>query len=196
MPPGGWAYCLMFPRAHCLIAGLALACAGAAPVHAEEFRTFSSEGLPGSQGVVVRVKHPAHWRKVALEDELALAELRGTQGRVTGILQVGRGRRQHDMEALCRPERARTMLQDMSAQEPGTRVTDVVARRVDGRPAFELRYERSDAPGFLLVRSVIVCLKDSRLVVSCAAAGEQRAALAEIEPVCRQVLESVTVAEE
>ena len=46
------------------------------------------------------------------------------------------------------------------------------------------------------VRSVIVCLKDSQLVVSCGGTGAAKPALAQIEPVCRRVLESLTISEE
>jgi hypothetical protein len=161
---------------------------------AEEFKAFDSRGLPRSEGVAVRVSHPAHWQSVELDDEMALAELRGPHGAATGILQIGRGRKRSDMETLCRPERARTLLE--GAQDEGVRVTDVVARRHEGRPAYDIRYERSSAPAFVVVRSVIVCLRDSQLVVSCAAEGTGRAALAGLEPVCRQVLESLSVSEE
>ena len=163
---------------------------------AEALAQFESRGLPRSQGVVVRLQHPAGWQRVEADDELAMAELRGPHGNLTAILQIARGRRQADMPALCKPERARTMMLDVAGREPGTRVTDVVARAHRGRPAFEVRYERSDAPLFLVARSMIICLADSRLVVSCAGAGPAKAGLAQIEPVCRQVLESVTVAEE
>jgi hypothetical protein len=173
-------------------AGSACAAAGA-----EELREFSSRGLRGSEGVVVRIAHPAAWKKVDTDDEMALVELRGPQGALTGILQVGRGRRhQGDMAALCHPERARTMLQNPAAQEPGTRVTEVVARSSGGRAGYEVRYERNSAPEFLLVRSVIVCLKDSRLVVSCGASGTRKPALTAIEPVCAQVLDSLHITEE
>jgi hypothetical protein len=43
---------------------------------------------------------------------------------------------------------------------------------------------------------VVVCLKDSQLVVSCAGAGEAKTAVAAIEPVCGRVLESLKIAEE
>src|SRR4051794_37449546 len=141
---------------------LALACAAVFPARAEDFREFSSKGLPRSDGIVVRVNHPAGWKKVALDDEMALAELRGPFGKATGVLQIGRGGRRADMEALCRPENARTMLRSLAGQEADTRVTDVFARKHQDRPAFELRYERNTAPTFTLVRSVIVCLKDSK----------------------------------
>ena len=173
---------------------LALALTGLTPAQADDFREFDSRGLPGSQGIVVRMRHPAAWRKVKTDDEIALAELRGPEGKLTGILQVARGRRQAGAEALCAPERARTMLQQLEASD--ARVTDVVSRSHDGRPGFEIRYERSNAPGFLLVRSVIVCLRDSRLLVSCGATGDTRAALAGIEPVCEQVLESLRISEQ
>lgn len=175
---------------------LALAATAAWPAQAQDMTTFDSHGLPRSDGVVVRLTHPSAWKKVEADDELALAELRGPQGAVTGILQVARGRRHNDMAALCRPERAGTMLRDVSGREPGTRVTDVAARTHQGRPAFELRYERQVAPAFLRVRSLIVCLKDSRLVVSCAGEARVKSALDSIEPVCRQVLDSVSVSED
>lgn len=182
--------------ARVLAATLVLTCAVSTPAFAQELRDFSSAGLPGSEGVVVRMRHPAGWKKVATDDPRALAELRGPHGRLTGILQIGRGQRQDDMQALCQPERARTMLQKLSAEESDTRVTDVFARTHEGRPGYEVRYERSNLPDFLLVRSLIVCLKDSRLVVSCGATGGNRAALAEIEPVCSQVLGTLSISEE
>lgn len=166
------------------------------PAGAQESREFSSQGLPGSEGVVVRVSHPSHWRKVEVDDEMALAELRGTQGRLTGILQVGRGRPRHDMASACAPERARTMLQNLAAEDADARVTEVFARRHEGRAAYEVRYERRHAPDTMAVRSLIVCLKDSRLVISCGALGPSKPALAEMEPVCRQVLESVRISED
>lgn len=166
-----------------------------APVRAEDFTTFDSTGLRGSEGIVVRVSHPSHWKKVPLADEMALAELRGKEGSVTGILQVGRGHRQHDMQALCNPERARTMLQGIADREPGTRVTDVVALEHEGRPGFDLRYERKNDATVMLVQSRIVCLKDTRLVVSCAGEARTRAEAAGIEPVCRRVMESLAITE-
>jgi hypothetical protein len=167
------------------------------PLRADEFREFSSRGLRGSADLDVRVQHPASWKKVETDDEMALVELRGPQGALTGILQIGRGRRQRtDMEALCHPERARTMLQNPGVQQPDTRITDVVARTTAGRAGYEVRYERNNPPDFLLVRSAIVCLKDSRLVVSCGASGERRSALAAIEPVCAQVLDSLRITED
>lgn len=178
------------------LALLAAACAVAAPAGAQGLQEFSTRGLPRSEGVVVRVKHPSHWQRVAPDDDMAVAELRGRQGPLTGILQIGRGGRRTDLEAACRPERARTMLQGIGAQEPDARVTDVFARSHEGRPAFEVRYERNGPGPFLRVRSVIVCLKDSRLVVSCAGSADQKAALEAIEPVCSQVLESLSVAED
>jgi hypothetical protein len=181
---------------HAVLRFAALACALAAPVHAQDFVEFSSKGRPGSEGIEVRVSHPARWRRVPVDDPGALAELRGPQGTLTGILQIGRGRKQADIEAACQPERAQTMLQNPRPEESDARITDVFARTLEGRPAFEVRYERPTAPEFLLVRSVIVCLKDTRLVVSCGAAGASRSALEAIEPVCRQVLESVRVTEE
>lgn len=170
---------------------LATACAATPLAHAETWQEFSTEGLPGSRGVVVRISHPANWKPVPIDDPMALAELRGAHGRLTGILQIGRGRQRQDMEAVCHPERARSMLQNLEAQE--ARVMEVFARRHEGRPAFEMRYERKDPP--MLVRSVIVCLKDTRLVVSCGATGPSKAALGDIEPVCRQVLGSLAVTE-
>lgn len=179
------------------VTALALATFVGPPLRADELRDFSSRGLRGSQGVDVRVQHPASWKKVETDDEMALVELRGPQGALTGILQIGRGRRQRtDMEALCHPERARTMLQNPGAQEPDTRVIEVVARTTAGRPGYEVRYERSNPPDFLLVRSAIVCLKDSRLVVSCGATGAPKSALPAIEPVCAQVLDSLRITEE
>lgn len=170
---------------------LALIPAWLLPARAQDFAVFDSKGQPGFQGVVVRVSHPPAWKKVEIDDEMALAELRGPHGRLTGILQIGRGRPQADMAGLCKPDRARTMLQNSDA-----RVTDVVAREHEGRRAFEIRYERQDAGAYVLVRSVIVCLTDTRLVVSCGATGGMKAALADIEPVCRQVLGSLTISEE
>ena len=123
-----------------LFTTLVLALATAPVAGADDFREFSSQGLPGSQGVIVRVKHPAGWNKVPTDDPMALAELRGPQGRLTGILQIGRGRRRPDMAALCTPEHARTMLQNLTAREPDARLTDVLFRRVQGRPAYEIRY--------------------------------------------------------
>lgn len=166
------------------------------PAGAQESREFSSQGLRGSEGVVVRVSHPSHWRQVAVDDEMALAELRGTRGRLTGILQVGRGQLRHDMASACAPERARTMLQNVAAEDADARVMEVFARQHEGRPAYEVRYERKHPPAFMAVRSLIVCLKDSRLVISCGALGPSKPALAEMEPVCRQVLESVRVSED
>jgi hypothetical protein len=171
-------------------------CAVLRPAAAQEFREFTSQGLHGSEGVVVRVSHPSHWRKVEVDDEMALAELRGTRGRLTGILQVGRGQRRHDMASACAPERARTMLQNVAAEDTDARVMDVFARQHQGRPAYEVRYERKHPQAFMAVRSLIVCLKDSRLVISCGALGPSRPALAEMEPVCHQVLESVRVSED
>jgi len=172
----------------------ALLALAAWPACGEEFKDFDTRGLPGAQGVVVRVRHPAPWQEVPADDAQVLAEFRGPQDGLTGILQIGRGQRRDDIATLCQPERARTMLQD--AHEPGTRVTDVFARRLDGRPAYEIRYERHEAPTFLVVRSLVVCLKDTRVVVSCGGAGERKAGLSAIEPVCRQVLDSLSVSEE
>lgn len=195
----GWRYAVEQKREHPLrsfLTGLALAACALGPARAQEVQPFDSSGLPGSEGVVVRLQHPPHWQRAPLDDEMALAELRGSDGRVTGILQVGRGRPRPDMRALCRPERARTMLQRLEEQESDARVTDVVAREHEGRPAFEIRYERNEAPRFLRVRSLVVCLKDTQLVVSCGGEAAVKTALAGIEPVCRQVLESLTVSEE
>ena len=182
-----------------LTASLLLASALAAAANAQElpgFAEFDSARLPGSRGVVVRVRHPAGWKKVEVDDDMALAELRGPQGRLTGILQIGRGRQQEGVEALCRPERARTMLQNLGAEESDVRITDVVARQHEGRPGYEIRYQRSNPPDYLQVRSLVVCLKDSRLVVSCGASGPGKAALADIEPVCRQVFDSLRISED
>jgi hypothetical protein len=176
------------------LAALALlACTDASRAQAPEFAEFSSRGLPRSRGIEVRVSHPPHWRRVETDDAMALAELRGSEGHLTGILQIGRGRRRADIAALCVPERALSLL-----GQPGedTRVTDVVARAHQGRAAYEIRYERSDPPDFLVVRAVLVCLKDSQLVVSCAGTAQAKAAAAAIEPVCARVLESVSIAEE
>lgn len=186
--------------ASALLAVLALTAGGRAPAQAQaqtlDFKEFSTRGLPGSRGVVVRLQHPAGWKKVPVDDAGALAELRGAQGPLTGILQIGRGRRQPGTQAACQPERARTLLQSLAVTEPEARVTEVFARQHEGRPAYEFRYERNTPPDFLRVRGVIVCLKDSKLLVSCGALGPARAALAAIEPLCRQLLDSVTVVEE
>lgn len=180
-----------------IIAALVAGAAGAPwPAQSADFVEFDSRGLRGSEGVVVTMRHPAGWKKVRSDDELALAELRGPHGRLTGIVQVARGRHRAGMEDLCHPGRARSMLQNLPADAADTRVTEVVARTMDGRPGFELSYQRSNPPEFVLVRSVIVCLQDSRVLVSCAGSGDSRAALPAIEPVCRQVLDSVRVAEE
>ena len=166
------------------------------PLRAQETSVFSSQGLAGSEGVVVRVRHPSHWKKVELDDEMALAELRGTRAGITGILQVGRGRLRQDMASACAPGRARTMLQNLAAEDADARVTDVVARSHGDRAAYEVRYERRQPPAFLAVRSLIVCLKDSRIVVSCGAQATAKHALADMEPVCREVLESVSISED
>jgi hypothetical protein len=178
-----------------ITAALALSPAFLPHARADDLVEFSSKGLPGSEGVTVRLRHPAAWKKVVSDDDRAVAELRGPQGALTGILQIGRGGKRTDMEALCHPGRALTMLQNPRARESGVRITDVVARASDGRPGFDVRYERNDAP-FLRVRSRIVCLKDTRLVVSCGATGPARPALGEIEPVCGRVLESLSISEE
>jgi hypothetical protein len=177
------------------IAMLASAWIAAAPAQPATFAEFSTQGLPGSQGLVVRVRHPAAWKPVPSEDAQAVAELRGPEGELTAILQIGRGQRRDDVASLCTPERARTMLQDVASREPGTRVTDVVFRPRAQRAAYELRYERRLTPEFLAVHSVIACLKDTRLVVSCGALARRRTALAGIEPVCDQVLESLDIVE-
>lgn len=178
-----------------LLLPLLLACA-LAPASAQDLQEFSTQGLRGSAGIVVRIRHPAAWKRVTSDDVRAVAELRGPQGRLTGILQIGRGRQRADMEGACAPERASTMLQNLSGPESDTRVTDVFARVLQGRPAFELRYERQHPPEFLAVRSLIVCLKDTQLVVSCGATAKLRPLLSEIEPVCREVLDSLSVIEE
>ena len=179
-----------------IIACLALAVTGVAGAQAPSFKETSTRGRPRSDGLVVRVSHPAEWREVISDDEMALAELRGPHGRLTGILQIGRGLRRKDTEALCAPERAQTMLKDITAEDPDVLVTDVVARKHEGRPAYEVAYQRNSAPVFMRVRSVIVCTKDSQVVVSCAGGGAAKSALAEIEPVCRQVLDSLSISEE
>jgi len=178
-----------------IVATLAITLAAMSLARAEDFKEFNSEGMPRSQGVVVRVSHPPQWRMVPVNDGMALAELRGPHGRLTGILQIARGRQRTDMETLCKPERARMMLQNLTSGEQDTRVTDVLARQRQGRPAYEIRYERNNAPTFMVVRSVVVCLKDSQLLVSCAGAGKVKAAVAGIEPVCSRVLESLDITE-
>lgn len=183
----------MFPRVPALALALAAILLPARAAE-DDFRSFDTRGLPGSQGISIRLAHPAAWRKVRAEDEAALAELRGPHGGVTGIVQVGRGQRRADIAELCRPERAHTMLQ--SAADPDLNVLEVVAREHEGRPGYEIRYERTTAPGFLRVRSLVVCLKDTRVVVSCGAAGAPKSALAAIEPVCDRVMESVRITEE
>lgn len=169
----------------------------AAPAHAQDFAPFSTRGLAGSEGLVVRLSRPPAWRRAALEDPLAIAELRGPWEGLTGIVQIGRGRRRADIAALCTPDRARTLLaRPAGDEERDARVTDVVARARAGRPAYDIRYERSNAPGRMVVRSVVVCLKDSQLVVSCAGAGDARADARAIEPVCGRVLDSLAIEEE
>ena len=175
---------------------LALACACAGQAQADGFAEFNSKGLPGSEGIAVRVQHPSGWKRMPTDDAQAVAELRGPHGRLAAVLQIGRGLRRPGMDAHCAPERARTMLQKLSADESDTRVTDVVARRIDGRAGYEIRYERRNPPDFMLVHSAIACLKDSRVLVSCGATAANRAALAGIEPVCRQVLDSVRISED
>lgn len=173
---------------------LALAAQGAVP--ANESRTFHSKGLPRTHGIAIRIDLPPAWRRVEPADELAIAELRGPQGRLTGTLQIARGQRRADMATACRPERARTMLERLSKQEPDARMTSAIAREHEGRPAFELRYEHNSAQVFTRVRSLIVCLKDSQLLVSCAGESALRPALEEIEPVCARVLDSLRVQEQ
>jgi hypothetical protein len=177
-------------------AAIAFAFSTAVSARAEEFKLFDTSGLPRSQGIAVRVNHPPLWQRVPPEDEMAVAELRGPQGGLTGILQIGRGRQRSDMESLCKPERARTMLQSLTAGDEDARVTDVVARPHQGRPAYSVRYERNSAPAFVAVHSLIVCLKDSQLLVSCAGTGPSKAAVAEIAPVCARVLDSVSITED
>ena len=179
-----------------IVLALYLAMAGVVAVRAEDFAQFSSQGLPGSKGIVVRLHHPAGWKKVESDDPLALAELRGPQGRLTAMLQVARSLRRAGLGESCQPERARTMLQHLAGDESDARVTDVFARETEGRPGFEFRYERKLEPDFLVARGVIVCLKDSRVLVTCAATGGTRAAVGEIEPVCRQVLDSLSISED
>ena len=179
-----------------LVAILAVTLAAMPLARAQDFKEFNSKGLPRSQGVVVRLIHPPQWRLVPVDDAMALAELRGPHGNLTGILQIARGRQRTDMAALCTPERARKMLQNLTGGEQDTRVTDVQARQRQGRAAYEIRYERNNAPTFMVVRSVVVCLKDSQLLVSCAGSGKVKAAVAEIEPVCNRVLESLDITEE
>jgi hypothetical protein len=181
---------------HFQFATLAATLAAMSLAHAQDFKEFNSKGLPRSQGVVVRVSHPLQWRMVPVDDAMALAELRGPHGSLTGTLQIARGRQRNDMEALCKPERAVRMLQNLAGGEQDTRVTDVQARQRQGRPAYEIRYERNNAPTFTMVRSVVVCLKDSQLLVSCAGTGKVKAAAAAIEPVCNRVLESLDITEE
>lgn len=179
-----------------LVAILAVTLAAMSLARAEDFKEFNSKGLPRSQGIVVRMSHPSQWRMVPVDDAMALAELRGPHGSLTGILQIARGRQRTDMEALCKPERARRMLRNLAGGEQDTRVTDVRARQRQGRPAYEIRYERNNAPTFMVVRSVVVCLKDSQLLVSCAGSGKVKAAVTDIEPVCIRVLESLDISEE
>jgi hypothetical protein len=179
-----------------LAATLTLTFAFLTPAGAEDFEEFSTQGLRESRGIVVRVRHPVGWKKVASDDEMAIAELRGPQGPLTGILQIARGRKRAGIDATCHPDRAPTMLQNLGAEEAGTRVREVFARNFDGRPGYELSYERNNAGDFLLVRGAIVCLKESRLLVTCGASGPRKGALLGIEPVCRQVLDSLTVTEE
>jgi hypothetical protein len=179
-----------------IVATLVVTFAAMSLARAEAFREFNTKGLPRSQGVVMRVSHPPLWRMVPVGDDMALAELRGPHGSLTGTLQISRGRQRKDMATLCKPERARTMLQNLTGRERDTRVTDVRASQRQGRPAYEIRYERNNAPTFTVVRSVVVCLKDSQVLVSCAGAGEKKAAVSGIEPVCSRVLDSLAITEE
>jgi hypothetical protein len=183
-------------RSRGIVAALAVTFAAISLARAEGFTEFNSKGLPRSQGVVMRVNHPPQWRMVPARDDMALAELRGPHGSVTGILQIARGRQRTDMATLCKPERARTMLTKLTGGEQDTRVTDVRASQRQGRPAYEIRYERNNAPVFMVVRSVVVCLKDSQVLVSCAGAGQKKAALTSIEPVCSRVLDTLAITEE
>jgi hypothetical protein len=171
---------------------LALLALLGAPAQAQDFREFRI----GARGIVVRVSRPANWQQAATDDEQVLAELRGAQGPLTGILQIGLGLPREDAASLCQPERAPTMLQQLPLDEADARVTDVVARRHEGRPGYELRYERNAAPAFLRVQSLVVCVKDTRVLVSCAAFGSPKSALAQMEPVCRRVMESLRISEE
>jgi len=163
-----------------------------ANAQAQEFRELRT----GAAGVVVRVRHPVQWQQVTPEDDGALAEVRGPQGPLTAILQVGLGQPRADIATLCKPERALTMLQNLQADEADARVTDVVARTHEGRPAYDVRYERHHAQEFLRVHSLVVCTSERRVVVSCGATGKTRAAAAAIDPVCRRVMDSVSISEE
>lgn len=64
------------------IATLASAWIAAAPAQPAPFAVFSTQGLPGSQGLEVRVRHPAASKPVPTEDAYALAELRGPEGKL------------------------------------------------------------------------------------------------------------------
>lgn len=88
------------------------------------------------------------------------------------------------------------MLRSVTAESPDARVLDVVARKHQGRPAYDIRYERKDGGEFMLVRSIMVCMKDSKVLVSCGGAGKTKAGVAAIEPVCGRVLESLAIEEE
>ena len=49
---------------------------------------------------------------------------------------------------------------------------------------------------FMAVRSVVVCLKDSQVLVSCAGVGDKKAAVTGIEAVCSKVLDSLVITEQ
>ncbi|NML44137.1 hypothetical protein HHL11_10280 [Ramlibacter sp. G-1-2-2] len=180
-------------RFPCAALLLASACIAAA---AQDVKLFDSRGLRGSEGVSVRLPLPASWHKVEPEDDLALAEFRGPQGQATGILQIARRRLRAGADAACAPARAPELLRQLPEEEADTRITDVFARQVAGRPGYEVHYERDAAPAFLAVRSVIVCLKDSRLLVSCGGTAAAKPALADLEPACQHVLENVEISED
>jgi hypothetical protein len=163
-----------------------------AQAHAQDFRELRT----GAAGVVVRVRHPVQWQQVVPQDAGALAEVRGPQGPLTAVLQVGLGQPRADIASVCKPERALTMLQNLQGDEADARVTDVVARTHEGRAAYDVRYERHDAQEFLRVHSLVVCTSERRVLVSCGATGRTRPAVAAIDPVCRQVMDSVSISEE
>src|SRR5688572_27219141 len=81
-----------------IVATLAVTFAAMSLARAEDLREFNSKGLPRSHGIVVRLHHPPQWRMVPVDDDMALAELRGPHGSLTGILQIARGRQRNDME--------------------------------------------------------------------------------------------------
>jgi hypothetical protein len=186
------------PRARALLPALALACiAGPSPSLSQALGEISIRDASRAPGVLsVRVQRPLEWKPVVPDDPQALAELRGPLDGLGGTLQIGRGARVHDIAALCAPHRAPTMLRAVESAEPGTRVTEVRATTHQGRPAFAVGYERRAAAEYTRVHSLIVCLQDSRLLVSCAGTGASKAALSRVDPVCRQVLESLQVTEE